>query len=332
MPEKFKSQLVEAANKFSFLKLVEVGDDTRYDDVWGEIKRYFDDKAIKSRIPFGYFNLDDDDLLSTDYFRCASKYVRDDTVGYYLSFGLGLTGYYDFTNRSLESLRSCYHPKINIGLMAIGSYDGKEFFIPKRGSHTTVDHFSPLIIDSTSYKFFWIRSLQQDTTILKANEAEVISKIKEDLDRHKEVSDSTVLEQYFPSLRQTRLTPPGEEIVLFSGEELLAKSGRSFPVKVEENAKDFRIKYELSCPSNVPVHAALVSVKFADDDLQTTVSGLNISGAKHIGYYRYFDTKTGDVEASVSFALEQKREVKEIKVFLWKDSDIKIKKLSVLAK
>ena len=332
MPEKFRKELLAASEKFPFLKLIEVEPETRYDYVWDEIKKYFDAKSLSGQTPFGYFNLDDDDLLSTDYFEAASKYIKKDNVGFYLSFGLGLTGYYDFERRKLESLRSCYHPKINIGLMAISSYDGNEFFIPKRGSHTTVDHYSPLIIDSRSYKFFWIRSLQQDTTLLKTNEREVIAKIKEDLDRHKEIAKPSELDLYFPALKQTSVVPPDEEVVLFQGEEVLSKSGSVYGLNIPAEAREFRIKYNLSCPSDVPPHAALVSVRFEDNDMDTSVSGLNISGAKHIGYYRYFDTKPGTVEASVSFTLAGSRKISEVAVFRWKESPVLLKKLSISAK
>ena len=206
MPTKFVKALKKAEAKYGFLKLVEVDTSERYERVWAAVREYFDTLKIEQKTAFGFFNLDDDDLLSIDYFKDASSYINNDRVGYYISFGRGGTGYFDFSKKVLESARYCYSPKINIGLMAISSFDGKNFYIPKRGSHTLVDQVSPLILDSRSIKFFWIRSLFQDTGLTKDNEEARIRKARNSLRRYKRDMGEDIIATSFPTLSFNKKT------------------------------------------------------------------------------------------------------------------------------
>ena len=203
MPSKFLRPLKEAEQRYKFLKLVEVSEDERYERVWSEVKLFFRPKFKEGKLVFGFFNLDDDDLLSVTFFNQMSRYITEDNIGSYVSLGLGATGYYNYDDKKLEVAKLCYNPKINIGLLAVSYFNGDGFFIPRRGSHKLVDQEAPLILDSRAISFFWIRSVHQDTGLYdkKVSSSEGL---KKNLEKYKRQLTASHLVSHFPSLASKR--------------------------------------------------------------------------------------------------------------------------------
>lgn len=199
MPKKFLDQLLDAEKRYNFLKLVEVNEEERYERVWAEVKAFMLPKFKGEQLVFGFFNLDDDDLLATSYFEQMKQYVLARNVGSYVSLAQGATGYYNYKKEKLEVAKICYSPKINIGLLAISYFNGDSFYIPRRGSHKFVDQDAPLILDSRNISYFWIRSEFQDTGISDKKVASAKG-LKAKLEKYSRELPTNHLVANFPSL------------------------------------------------------------------------------------------------------------------------------------
>ncbi len=120
----------------------------------------------------GLFRLDDDDLLASNYVSNAKKYISGQYIGHVVSFPKGLTGWYDYKEKSYSVVKKVYHPKINIGLMTVNSVElcrdgGVRANLFSTGAHTSCDERFPVILDASFNAFFWTRSGIQDTAVNK---------------------------------------------------------------------------------------------------------------------------------------------------------------------
>lgn len=126
----------------------------------------------RGRSSVGVFKLDDDDVISDNYIFNAKKYINKGLEGFVVSFPKGLTAWFDSELGAYSVVKKVYHPKINIGLMAIfpvvTDFSGLrkvKFF--QVGRHTTCDERHPVILDASFSSFIWTRSGVQDTSINK---------------------------------------------------------------------------------------------------------------------------------------------------------------------
>lgn len=186
LPSKYKKILldIEAENSFIYLQLIDSQSSRAhqtYNVAIPEILRQYKLSGVidSEQTYFGFFVLDDDDLISSSYLDRSAKYVNEHNVGMNISFGRGYTSFYDNDVERFIGFKEVYLPKINIGLMKICSYDfsNQKHIIPKSGSHMTLDKFSPVILDSRDANFLWIRSLVQDTVSQKDDKRSTVVKI-----------------------------------------------------------------------------------------------------------------------------------------------------------
>lgn len=165
LPEKIKLQLSEISRryKFIYLELIDLYENPHLKFLEFIQKSMFDG----SPLIFGYYYLDDDDLLSVNYFGDTSKYLNEIFVGYHVSFGLGVTAY--FSEDKYDLFKLAYYPKLNIGILRVCKYDGKKITYPLTGNHTLIDRQSPIILDSTNVMWLWTRHESQDTGLNNSN-------------------------------------------------------------------------------------------------------------------------------------------------------------------
>lgn len=164
LPDIYKKRLFDLLSQYDFLRIQEVSNENPHLKFLSLVENKI--KTDNCKI-FGYFYLDDDDLISIDYFAKSYKYLDDTFIGYHVSYGLGLTGFFD--GSEYQYFKKVYYPKLNIGILRVCSYDSKKFVYPKTGPHTLIDQKSPIVLDSTEISWLWTRHKNQDTGINKEN-------------------------------------------------------------------------------------------------------------------------------------------------------------------
>ncbi len=113
------------------------------------------------RVKFATVRLDDDDALSKNYALELSKYIKEDFVGFPISFPYGYQGIYD--NGKIVDLRDMYIPNIALGLAFINCYDSSLGYLDKvknvymLGNHSFIYQSKPSITDSTDH--YYIRTI-----------------------------------------------------------------------------------------------------------------------------------------------------------------------------
>ncbi|PWD50874.1 hypothetical protein C8046_09635 [Serinibacter arcticus] len=111
LPEPFRSELEAAAERYPFVVL-----DRQGPDGWSRSPM----DVARSELAadggmFGFYRLDDDDLLTADYFDRMAAYVTEANTGFMVSFGAGITGLR--TAEGYFNLRRCHYPMLAIGLL-----------------------------------------------------------------------------------------------------------------------------------------------------------------------------------------------------------------------
>jgi hypothetical protein len=186
LPEEYKRKLSVIEKKYPFIYLdlidnLENRTSKLYKTVVPNlIENSFEktNQKDKENITFGIFNLDDDDLLGINFLNKMAEYIDSKYSKKVISFGLGVTAFFDEASRLFSNPREAYLPKINIGLMRVCEYILKErkIIFPKSGSYMTVDKVTPVILDSREISYFWVRSFNQDTVHDKEESKAVLTK------------------------------------------------------------------------------------------------------------------------------------------------------------
>ena len=113
--------------------------------------------AINEPALFATVRIDDDDALSKAYTKTLCSHLSPHTAGYVFSLPSGFLGEIDPDCGKIIDLRYWHFPKIALGLAYFNQYDpndGASFFdeqifhIHNCGSHVTIDHRLPVILDS----------------------------------------------------------------------------------------------------------------------------------------------------------------------------------------
>lgn len=169
LPSKYQVLLQDAAEHYEFLLL------DRHIDGKGQVnlemlaRKLLGSDGANGDGVFGMFRLDDDDLLSSDYFRQASEYLSDDFVGCVISFGSGLTAI--FNNGEFYFVREAYSPLNSMGQMKICRLDDGKILKPIDASHNRIDRYNPVILDSRKTSYLWVRHEGQDTALNSISES-----------------------------------------------------------------------------------------------------------------------------------------------------------------
>ncbi|MGP5641495.1 glycosyltransferase [Brachybacterium tyrofermentans] len=161
MPTVYKERMAEAADRYSWLVLdpFENGIGTINVD---RIARTFMDQRARRGV-YGWYRLDDDDLLPIDYYDRMASYATESNVGMYVSLGAGITAVQD--GELFRNPRHVVQRMIAIGLLAVCRYEenGSSTRPSPTQAHNRADESAPVIIDSRDPGFYWNRSVTQDT-------------------------------------------------------------------------------------------------------------------------------------------------------------------------
>lgn len=163
LPQEHKQQLIDAAQKYDFLELNETKNAVSSTPSKTLVRRALQKHNVTDA-PFGVYRLDDDDLLSVNYFSQMAPYVTPKHIGWWVSLGSGISAIR--MDGEFTFARDYYYPKSAFGPMAICAQDTDgEILNLKAPKHTILDQYNPTIIDSREPAFFHIRHESQDSTV-----------------------------------------------------------------------------------------------------------------------------------------------------------------------
>jgi hypothetical protein len=121
-------------------------------------------EGLPRTTPFGALRLDDDDILSADYFEQMAQYISEAHVGYVVTLARGITALYE--NGQFYFARDAVFPLHSKGHLGICRYDEKGNLITPVGTaHNRSDRVNPVILDSRKFSHIWVRSVSQDTAL-----------------------------------------------------------------------------------------------------------------------------------------------------------------------
>lgn len=305
MPEKYISQLKEISSKYDFIIL------EPHTDGKSKLNPYKIglDLAGSSKA-FGIYRLDDDDLLTPDFFNQTARYLSPAFAGMKVSLASGITGLYN--GEEFSTFRQCYRPKIAIGLLGIYTTDSNGRLIsPPDSPHHLADKFGPVIVNSEHPSYFWTRHVGQDTTFDAANkDLEIIR----ELNSFDSLPPSWNIEELFPTMRGS--IKNRKRLELFKGNPSI-NSGEF--VKIPPINGNFTLRIDASFKEEVGPNSALIKFRISnstDNTLlvpsETPINGLSVSPYSSIGYFRYIKTNSGRTIQEISVNLPHDFTVEEI--------------------
>lgn len=292
LPDAFQQQLRAAEERFEFLELHEAD---------GVVDAFLPPEALTRQIlgqeqlsageAFAAYRLDDDDVLSADYFSLVEPYVSEANVGFRVSMALGVSGLY--RNGKLYSARETYYPKISMGMVSVCSWDeAGELVVPERyvdisqDNHDFADRAAPVITDARQPAFLRILHATQSGVLHRTRHlnrqwySDAMSRI-----RHAPPADPADLAQKFPVLADALRTShgePEETVELLETDLVLGEDRVPFQVRMdgpfvlevefssEEEAigQDVAVKWQVEGKDGADVHSAEVVEHFTGSDVR----------------------------------------------------------------
>ena len=286
LPQEYKDKIKFYEDKYDFLVSENVKDlSTRSTSfVNGLLRKRIVEKCKKNNqknYVFGYFFLDDDDLLSSDFFDQVSPYLNSSNVGSVISLGSGYTAIFD--QGRFSNFRKSYYPKLNIGLMSICAFNVEkdEFIIPVRGSHTTIDQRSPVILDSRQPAYLWTRHFVQDTSS-HLNASDVENNILKSMERFDCADNSDLLniKMLFNIDSDLKVKELLENERVLIGDDPIYFS-------VPSGVKKIKVFCDFLCPNACEDNKALISLICQKN---TPPFGFYVSKNNKVGIYKYLKT------------------------------------------
>lgn len=134
----------------------------------------------KSSMTFANFRLDDDDVLSEDYFNLVKGYLSTEFHDYYISFPKGYVGFYD---AGYKGFYKSNRPFLAIGLLKVCEYSlvSNEIVTENPSvyscSHTNIVENERVVLDSRIPVYIWTVHYFSDTWSVCKNKEHAKNKI-----------------------------------------------------------------------------------------------------------------------------------------------------------
>lgn len=292
MPERYKTQLQNLAGCFSFVVL------EPHTAGKSSVNPYEIGYDMNS-CGFGMYRLDDDDLVSVDFFDQVARYVQPEFAGMRVSLARGVTALYE--DGSFSHFRDCYMPQIAIGLMSIfgGVVNGK-MIAPPDVAHNRSDRYGSVVVNAEKVSWLWTRHVGQDTVYGGTSPKEAV---KKQLLRFPALDSQYDVTEAFPTLEGRIVAPKHVELA-----SALKIEGEGTWFELKAGRPTFSIKVDAEYAERIYPTSALLKFKVLDADGNIVpaggeVEGLWSSSYEHIGYFRYLPTEPGrhthDLEVSL---------------------------------
>ena len=335
LPSKYEQALLNAQEKYSFLKLEKqkIGTPSITLESLARQQLLQSEDPLQ---PFGVFRLDDDDILPANYFDQNAPYINQEFVGMQVSHGTGVSAIYK--DGQFFNARKTYHPMLNIGYTSIHQFNatGEMTKLPIAG-HNIADRTYPVIMDSRKLGYLWTRHPAQDTALglVETDEITVIKTLKRHMDRHPPVHDMDELYESFPILKNniTNAESPDatRQELITSSIDIEAKGLRIKPKPIGGNIK---FTTTMNCDMNAEVRNSLISFVFVNSEglridplsLDDHFKNQQISRSDNprIGWFRYLSTKPGKNRTKTEFSLPDDVYIAVVTIIKWRRQETKI--------
>ncbi|GAA1808123.1 glycosyltransferase [Nesterenkonia flava] len=220
LPQEYQERLQRAAQRYDFLAL-HTADDVvdAFLPPHALVQQFLDeqhkDAAAQSEL-FAAYRLDDDDVLSADYFELLAPYVTESHIGFRVSLGLGISGLW--RNGRIYAARETYYPKISMGMASVCARNpGGDLTVPQRfvdaseDNHDFADRGAPVITDARETAYLRILHATQSGVLHRTKAlsrhwySDAMSRI-----HHARPADMEIVAEKFPVLAQHVSTSHGE--------------------------------------------------------------------------------------------------------------------------
>lgn len=232
LPQKFQDLLAELAERYSFLRLFKNDSTEQHAGLIESAARELTPATGVEDKLFVWYRLDDDDILSTNYFARLARYARQDNVGNVVSFGLGYAAAYHA--QTLWNIRTDYRPKNSIGQAYISSIDSSGRVIsPPPQNHALIDRWAPTILDSREPMFITVLHPTQDGHD-RSRVTDLYAKITEELSARPYAEPDSPRLNGFAAVPHSRF---GKTAILHESR----RNSRVFPVALSNSPHPFPV-------------------------------------------------------------------------------------------
>lgn len=296
LPEKYQRSLAAAAQRYDFLHL-----DKRPDGKAGTPLADIAREHVAAGEAFGQYRLDDDDVLSTEYFATMARYVRPEYCGMAVSLPLGVEGI--LHRGRVTNLRQAHFPMNSMGLMYVCQFgeDGK-LQSPRPAPHNMVDRKSPVILDSRKLGYFRFNHLSQDNA-LRAKDGPSMSSLVKAMSKYPRFEDGDTLERLFPTVaslvvdERTANALPRPTLVWAAARLEMPRPLQAFHLELDH----------IFAPTARP-HQGLVTLDIQTADGHPVPGGASLPGVPksvqaEVGYYKYLDSRPGSGSSTMEVFL-----------------------------
>lgn len=318
LPQRFKDSLYDASNTYEFLLLDERPDGERETDVNTLTARFLNKTGVGAR-----YRLDDDDVLSAQFFHNASKYLKPEFVGFVVSFPVGIEAIRD--GDEIFCVRQSYYPLNAQGMLYVCARDAEgKFIAPKATSHTMADRANPTITDGRQISYLRYDHPTQDNNMTPQGDAPLLD-IAKGLLRYPPAPSNNELEILFPSVknslskRQLETVVHGEISVSNILDLTPSFSGSGYEIRIKGIApkgireKSYLLKMNIVQSNGNPVSS----------DQQ--FFGIGKSPNPQIGFYKYFEIKPGPFDRNIQVLLDEAHIIDKITIQNFGDQpDLKV--------
>jgi hypothetical protein len=338
LPIKYQRRLEQAEREFDFLILDRHSSGTVGSSSLSIARDIFgpDGSGAGGR-PFGWFRLDDDDLLSVDYFQQMLPYITEANAGMQVSLGSGLTAL--ASDGCFYAPRISYSPMIAIGLLNICMFDNQDKLIrPIEASHNKSDRYNPLILDSRKISYLWIRHVTQDTSLRSAElgPADQLLLTLKELSSFPRVASMDDVVRAFPLVAERFSPAPHPDLALIAqGTEVPFLDEQGLRIETDRAGGLLQVELTLDCGPDAVAGNVLVGFELVDtegnllgpdvlkDELRQ--QGLSYSEVSGIGHFRYLQVRSGKRDYSVELHLPAGVYCGSILVRRWNNSELSIR-------
>ena len=319
LPERRKDALREAADIYDFVVLEELPDGNQPRDRVETVKSFLTKGSV-----FGEYRLDDDDILANDYFRRMAEYVREDLVGYVISFPLGIEAI--LANGKAMNLREMHYPMYGLGLLYVCKklIDGG-VKRPSSSSHTKVDRHNPTILDARSLAYIRFNHSSQDNSMTAEADAE-LSRIAASMEKFPLLREGFDLATHFPTVA---------DWVVDGSDTLLSGDLAKDKVTLPEQMQGFKLTLDARFPSSAKPNQYLLSFDLVDSagnqiPLGRPGLGLGASTDPNVGYFRYLASQPGEQRLKEFIFLPNGVTAASVRLVKWRnDEDVTIRSVRI---
>lgn len=296
LPAKYREQLASAAERYPILVLDEQGPGV------SGLSAVSLAASLQAPGPYAEYRLDDDDLLSLDYFDQMAPYVREEFVGMSVTLAKGLTALQS-EGCLFSDLRTTYQPMNSMGLLSVCRLESDGTVLrPPGGPHNLLDRTGPVILDARRPSYLQVRHPDQDSTVGLAVATAIEAALTKPFDSPLEEGvDPLAL---FPVLAGRLLTPATVALASAVGS---LDTPTSVSLETPLSGR-FGLDIVIECdPETIPYNA-LISLQLTAADggalpEGVVVGGTSLSPNPAVGHYRYLETRPGQSMGTYNFTL-----------------------------